>query len=647
MWKLISNYLKGIRQTFTLATKKVYGDITFSTKGNLMYILENNNNGAAYGKIKVYKTQRPFVAEKSKFIYEWSVGNQSYLWKANYDGYRKVKLQFNDDGSVMYLLDLHQTRFVNGTRNQFRKYYAPNIRQYTLSTPWDLRTYVNVQKQLDRTSFHRDTAADNSFGDREHRIIHNFQIVNDGKTLLLIATRGRYIEDNAMTATGAAAVDTMVNNSADAGRAGKVAEVPQGKYYNLATTSSGSGTGATLFVKVKNDGSVGTSIAGNDPDYGLMNPGTGYANNEVLTLVDDLGHSSNTKLTFEVNGLVTDNSIYRDKVKGPSGNNGLYSEIYQMSLTTPWDITTAIAIPGTAGSLFNNLVTHVFSGSSSVVSNSTDGHNSSIHSTARAAIEKIAIDLTFNNDGTEMYVLSADSKSYSPNGGKSQIIANNISGFDQHISRYQLSTAFDINTASYLENVRIDTVEVSTAFEKSQKNKLQVIGLNGVLPTWNRDDAIFKIFEIKAAFGSVSTKNLNTYDMSSNPNFDSDLAEISFNSIVVESTSFRGYKVIGLIPFKQEDGSIYYAILVNGSAEFQIGTMNTGHPYLSQEHELEIINAWKTVFVHNKDKPSNEKKKMIAGYMQNSAFNSSGEMLRYLQYWHENPGMVARPTSSR
>ena len=38
---------------------------------------------------------------------------------------------------------------------------------------------------------------------------------------------------------------------------------------------------------------------------------------------------------------------------------------------------------------------------------------------------------------------------------------------------------------------------------------------------------------------------------------------------------------------------------------------------------------------------------MIAGYMQNPAFNSSGEMLRYLQYWHENPGMVARPTSSK
>lgn len=645
MWKQITSYLKGIRQTFTLATKKVYGDITFSTKGDLMYILENNNNGNAYGKIKVYRTKKPFVAEKAHFIYEWRVGDQSYLWKSNYDAYRKLKLQFKDDGSVMYLLDIHQTRFVNGTRNQFRKYYAPNIRQYTLSTPWDLRSYVNVQKQLDRTAFHRDTDADNSFGDREHRIITNFQIVNDGKTLMLIATRGRYIEDNALDDDGAADVDTIQNNGNDAGRAGKAAEVPQGKYYNLATTSP-NGKGATLFVKVNTTtGAVGTNTGGNDPDYGLMNPGKDYTDGDTLTLVDDLGHSGATKLTFAVNGLVANNNVYHDKVKGPSGNNGLYSEIYQISLTKPWDITTATA--GALPAAFNSLVTHVFTGSSTVVGTTKDGDDESTNSTARAAAEKVAIDLTFNKDGTEMYVLSADSKNYSPDGTKSQKIINNIAGFDQHISRYLLSTPFDIQTAVYQENVRINTVEISTAFEKSQKNKLQVIGLNGVLPSWNRDDAIFKIFEIKAPFGSVSTVNLNTYDMSSNPEFNSDLAEVSFNDIVVESTSFKSYRVIGLIPFKQENSEIHYAIILNGSAEFQIGTMNTGLPYLSQKHELPIINVWKTVFVDNKDKPSNEKKEMIAGYMQNPAFNSSAEMLRYLQYWYENPGMVARPTSSR
>lgn len=640
MWQKISSYLRGIRKTFAFAKGKIVPDVVFGDSGRIMYVLTNNAidvlpRGKPYGCIKVYSPKKPYVAERAVYKYKWDYrGTASEAW-TTYDNHHYLRMQFNDEGTKLYLLTVHKNNiaYAAGTVYDFRTQRSPMLRQWNLTTAWDLNTIVPRHSVIDRTIFMPDSNKVNAFNDRHYRVITGFQIVNDGKTLILNSTRGRYIDDAATNSGGAANVDGISNNGANAARGAK----SEGDHFNLATTSSGSGTGATIFLKVEADGQIGSTVG---TSYGLMNPGKGHANNDVLTITDDLGHSGNTKVTVAVNGLITDNSIYHDKVKHSTGNNGLYSEIYQVSLTTAWDVTSSYT---GATPLFNSLGTHVFSGSTASVSSATDTNGSTTNSTVRANIGKTVNDIAFNADGSELYVLSSDSKLYNPGprqtaGSMFAAIVTNINAFKQHISRYRVATPYDITTMTYVENSEIVNIDAALGFEKSRGQPIKIVGLSNAVPGLKGLDVIFRVFEMPAKFGSSLTSiiDLNTYDMSSNPILNTNQGEVSFNDLKIEKNSFNGIVLIGIIPFKQPNGSIEYAFLLNGSGEIKLGGSGI-FTIESQRLELPIVTAWKTIFIVNKNKSVKQKQMMVKDFMNNPAFASSGEMLRYLQYWYDNP----------
>ena len=655
-----------------LNKENYYGDVVFSKKGDLMYVNEKVKGKYKPASICVYRTARPFVAEKAKEIYKWNLEGANGLTK-NYNEWLIRSFQFNDDGSKVYLLTTGGF-FVNKNYNpQFkdRHFNGAVIRQFGLSTNWDLRTTdITRREVIDRTDFMPDADQNNAFGDRHFREIIGFQIVDSGKKLILNTTRGAKIDPAAGAVDGIASFDDGGPTAGKANDANRAAFLTatygangQRQFERLPTTSNGNGTGATVMISFHNtNGSIGNTRGS---DYDINDPGVGHAADDVLTVTNKFGGA--TSITLTVDALITDNSVYHDKVRNSKGTNGLYTEIYECTLDTPWDIRSSLdsAVPAQ----FRNLQSQIYTGSlGTVVDTGTDGHNETAKSQARANVGKVALDFTFNQDGTEMYVLDFDSSNlqikYSDgisnidNKNIYKAVFENIRGFTQEITRYKLNVPFVITTASASFDSAVATptnVDIASGFEKKPKGsyigphggRLHVVGSNGIQPYFTGSDIKFNIFETPFKLGSSSTSKLNTYDMSSNPKFDSDLGEISFRDLVVESTKFGGFEIIGLIPFKQEDGSIYYAILINGSSELKIGTMSSGIPYLSQKHELPIVNAWKSIFIDNKDKPSNQKKIMVEGYMQNSSFNMSSELMRYLQYWYENPGMVARPTSSR
>ena len=99
-----------------------------------------------------------------------------------------------------------------------------------------------------------------------------------------------------------AAIDNIINGGATANRT-------QGQY-NFITPDGGTGEGASFNITVFSDGSVSIELA---------SPGTGYSDNDLLTIDDTLlGGGGAPDLSFSVNGVNSAGSNYTLPITAPS-----------------------------------------------------------------------------------------------------------------------------------------------------------------------------------------------------------------------------------------------------------------------------------------------------------------------------------------
>ncbi len=100
-------------------------DITFNNDGTKMYFVDGGNNQIADGGVVEYDLSTPFVPSTATFVNELVVTNELSLFEQD--------VEFDDDGTRMYVIDSHTTANANA-----------KIAVYKLSTPFHTSTATFV-----------------------------------------------------------------------------------------------------------------------------------------------------------------------------------------------------------------------------------------------------------------------------------------------------------------------------------------------------------------------------------------------------------------------------------------------------------------------------------------------------------------------
>jgi len=424
-----------IRKEHTLSVGSEYSiltDLTISYDGSKLYANGTDENVYQYDLVTPFDISTASYSSKSYYFF-------------NETAHSGITVGFSVDGTRMYLCGAYQvspfpyaiwqydlstawdvsTAVYDAISNNLpasryaffkpdgTKFYAVDdyvIRQVSLSTAWDVTTDSNDNKSLDLTS-------DGSTGS-----IYELNLTSDGYTLYVFRKpTGDYSGLNVdkytlstawdiSTATNANESYTIDPYLAGENRRRGVSLSPDGKYLYAIGYTQDQVTESTLLFTTKtldlSTGNVFEVTPTSNIQVSLTNPAASGTSSGATLLLDgaatnsyDIANASYDNKSFLVssenvqpNGVAFSNSGTKMFIAG-----GIAPDtVFQYSLSSAWDVSTS----------------------------SYDSVSLDVSGQTGTGLS----DLTFNNDGTKMYVCSTT---------------------PDVVYQYSLTTPFDLSTASY------------------------------------------------------------------------------------------------------------------------------------------------------------------------------------------------------
>jgi len=377
--------------------------LTFSANGDVLYV----------------------VGATGDSVYQYDLTTAWDLSTASYTQSFSVSTQENTPNGVFFKTD-GLKMFVCGNQSD-------SVNEYTLTTAWDIST----------ASFSQSFSVS-----AQQTGVQDLFFKNDGTEMYIIGNSGNRIQQYSLSTawdistasyTGFFNIGTQIANTLSRGvflkSDGTVAYMADGEYDNIysidLSTAWSISTGSfnypsTDYFSVATEETVANDIYFKDDGTKMYIIGAnGDDVNEYLLSTAWAIHTASYTQSFSVTGQDTNPTGLFFKSDGAEmficGNQS--DSVHQYTLSTPWDISTAS-----------------FTRSLSV---------SSQELTPQAVF--------FKNDGTKMYVLGA-------------------TGDD--VNEYSLSTAWDISTASFSQSFSVSAQETNPTglFFKSDGTKMYVTG---------------------------------------------------------------------------------------------------------------------------------------------------------------------------
>ena len=510
----LSLYVTGTASAATYQyTLSVAWDISTATYASKSLSISAQATSAAGAAFKSDGTKIYVVSYSANAVYQYSLSTAWDISTASYDSvYLGVNSQdgtprdiaFTNDGAIAY---------VSGSQNN-------KIYQYTLTTPWDLSSasYASKFFSVITTSVQYDSAS---------LQITTFNAITDAMGSLNLKT--------------SLALGTGSFPSADVG---KTIEANSGVFVLTATSGSYVQTTApTSYDQVASGSWEMYGVVYNTTDGDLQL--SGYLGNGY-----DIASASYDSVSFSVasqdtlpNGLVFNSDGSKMFVVGRTGQ-----DINEYALSTNFDVSSStftasfsVSSQGTepAGIAFNTDGTKMFiAGAQSQHINYytlSTGFNISTASANSGfnVAPYIPEGITFNNDGTKMYIATQnnnDIQQYNLSTGfdistgqynqrfdiSAQDTASKgvrfnsdgtsmfvLGGTTDFVYKYELSTGFDISTASFASSFSIasqETIPAGLTFN-SDGTKMYIVGY--------QNDTVFQ-YSSQAAFAATGYQPVHT-----------------------------------------------------------------------------------------------------------------------------------------
>jgi sugar lactone lactonase YvrE len=453
-----SIYQYTLSTAYDLSTAS-YDSVSFSVAGQSADPMEIaiNNDGTKMYLLSGYLANR--------YVYQYSLSTAFDLSTISYDSVSfDIASQANNPSSVTFNND--------GTKMYICCYSNDEIYQYTLSTAFDLTTASYASVSLDVSS--QDATP---FG---------LSFNNDGTKMYLVGRTNDTIYE--YTLSTAFDISTASYNNVSF-YVGNEDAVPSSITFN----SSGTKMYITGFINDEvyqystalttaeldlSTGSVFEITPTSDIQVTLTNPAASGTSSGATLLLDqqgyggyDVANGSYDNISLSIAGQETQGQGLTFKSDGTKlyviGTNG--DDVNEYDLSTAWNVSTATYL-----------------------------QNFSV-----SAQESNPTDITFKVDGTEMYVVGSAGDS---------------------VYQYILSSAWDISTASYTRAFSVATQEIAPAgvFFKTDGTKMYIVGYSGddvneynLSTAWNISTASFlQLFSVASqeanpqslAFSSDGTK---------------------------------------------------------------------------------------------------------------------------------------------
>lgn len=375
----------------------------FKPDGTKMYV-----TGYSGDDVNEYDLTVPWEVTSASYVQQFVVGGQETV---------PTGITFKPDGSIMYLI---------GSTGD-------DINQYSLSTPWDVST---------ATYLHNFSVVS------EESIPQDLRFTNDGMTMYMIGRASDKIHEYSLSTAWDVSTATYTN--------------------------------------------VSFSVVGqeaNSSDFAFSSDGTkmyvtGVSSDRVhqytLSTPWDISTASYDNLNLYVNGQDANPQSIAFKDDGTImymiGNSS--DAVHQYELTTAWDISTAI--------YEQNVLISAQEATPTGVAFSNDGYKMYIIGTTSDKVHQYSLSLpwspiTATYDSVSLSVSAQDSTPQSITFNDDGTLLFMLGATSDTIYRYTLDTAWDISTASYVENINISAQELtpSEVTFSTDGTKMYVIGTTG------------------------------------------------------------------------------------------------------------------------------------------------------------------------
>ena len=424
--------------SFSVPTTNTYG-MSFGNGGLRLYYLRSNNNS----------------------IYQYDLSTAYDITSATSTGdfqfhETPVDVNFNSSGTKMYLI---------GSNNKI-------IFEHTLSTPWDVTT-----ASLDRNSIYLPNSISSGY-------IEDLAFKPDGTKCYVLNRVTNYIHQfNLSTAwnisTGSLVTNLFVNIgspiSLEFNNTGtklfvlaqndRVKQLDLSTAWDLSTASLSSTTGPNF--DTQDTSSRSFTFNNNGTKMYMFGATTDSVYQYSLSTAYSISTATYDNVSLSASSYSTD----FDWAKfSPNGNylylalgNGYYSKLYKFYLSTAWNLSTASYVSNFSlhfnsdylasstyaiefGNSGNNIYILERNGiynkslSSQNITDLNDSTTTMVNSLSISSAEANPYGIVFNNNGSKLYIMGGDK-----------------------ISEHNLSTAYDITTATY-NNVYFDITSQISAY---------------------------------------------------------------------------------------------------------------------------------------------------------------------------------------
>jgi len=437
---------------FLVLVSGVYTDPTgvfFKPDGTKMYVLSQ-----VQGIIRQYSLSTAWnVTTASYDTIDFSVASQALIPRS---------MQLNNDGTRLFVSDRS----------------TQNVYQYNLSTAYDIGTASYSNYSLDVSSqngypysiaFKNDGSKLYMFGATSDKI-HQYSTVGSVATATFDLSTGNYFKDSPSSD-----IEYNFNNAGDV-QAFQLEVTANNEGFTLSNISYDN---KFKLVSSQDTTPRATYIRDNGTDMYMVGANGDKVYHYTLGVAWDISTASASNDEFSVQSQETNPSGITFKPDGTKmyicGFTG--DDVSPYSLSTAWDITTASFDNVTAGSGQDTAIADLFfkpDGTKFYLLGQTDHDVNEFNMTTAWDISTASFHQKSSSIENSSYNTTPFALSFKPDGTK--MFVGDAS--TDNVNEYDLSTAWDITTLSYVRSYNVNSQEpnISGIFFKPDGSKMYITG---------------------------------------------------------------------------------------------------------------------------------------------------------------------------